>query len=221
VKIHPSYTNEAAPETKGATIRWARHYDLVSYALTLGKERQIRQKTVDLAGLKPGERALEVGCGTGSLALVAKGRVGAQGQVAGIDAAPEMIAVARQKAARSGLEIEFRVGLIEALSFPDGSFDAVLSSLMMHHLPGDLKEKGLAEVRRVLKPGGRLLIVDMRRPESRLGKSLLPLLLHRRMPVGVQDLDGLMKDAGFVDIQSGNAGFLVLGYVRGFVPAAP
>jgi ubiquinone/menaquinone biosynthesis C-methylase UbiE len=72
-----------------------------------------------------------------------------------------MVAVAKKSSARMATPIEFRVAPIEHLPFDDGEFDAALSSLMLHHLPDDLKDRGLAEVRRVLKPGGRLVVVDL------------------------------------------------------------
>ena len=84
------------------------------------------------------------------MTLLAKTRT-KNGKVYGIDPAPEMIAVARKKAARKRLDIDFRVGVIEALPFPDASIDVVTSSLMMHHLPEDLKVRGLAEIYRVLE----------------------------------------------------------------------
>src|SRR5436853_2061435 len=155
-----------APATQGQLIRWARYYDLFVSVFTLGHRRQLRQSTVELAGIQPGERVLEVGCGTGDVALAARERAGTSGAAYGIDPSVEMIAVARDKAARAGLAVDFQVGVIEALAFPDASFDVVLSSLMMHHLPGDLKQRGLVEIVRVLKPGGRLLIVDFKRPTA-------------------------------------------------------
>ena len=79
-----------------------------------------------------------------------------------------MIAVAPKKAVRTGLEVDFRIGVIEALPYPDASFDVVTSSLMMHHLSHELQVRGLAEIYRVLKPGGRIFIADM----LRLSKSL-------------------------------------------------
>ena len=72
----------------------------------------------------------------------------------GIDASLEMIEVAKKKSGRVGADIDFRVALIEAIPFPDASFDLVTSSLMIHHLPPDLKLTGLTEVHRVLEPGG-------------------------------------------------------------------
>jgi ubiquinone/menaquinone biosynthesis C-methylase UbiE len=93
------------------------------------------------------------------------------GEVQGIDPAPEAITVARRNADRAGLAAKFDLGVVEAIPFPDATFDVVLSRLMLHHLPGDLKQRGLAEMRRVLKPGGLCLIIDFEPPTS-------PILRH-------------------------------------------
>src|SRR5829696_4746679 len=123
------------------------------------------------------------------------------GKVYGIDPAPEMIVVARSKAARKKLEIDFRVGVIEALPFPDASMEVVTSSLMMHHLPDDLKVRGLAEIYRVLKPGGRLLIADFMRPTGSFVSHLfIAFTRHRGLKNGVEDLQSLLKEAGFSQI---------------------
>ncbi len=153
---------EPAPQTTGRLIRWAKYYDLVTQIMALGQAGRLRRKTIEVAQLVPGERVLDVGCGTGDLTLLAKKSTGPTGQVVGLDPAPEMIDVARSKAKRQQTDVEFRTGVIERLPFPDDSFDVVLSSLMMHHLPDDLKPKALAEIRRVIKPGGRLVIVDFK-----------------------------------------------------------
>src|SRR5215213_8128705 len=181
-------SSNVAPATRGSLIRSAGHYDQLVSLLTLGRRTRLRQMTIALARIQPGERVLEVGCGTGDVALAACAPAGPRGSVAGIDAGPEMIAVARAKAARAGVTIDFRVEPIEALSYPDASFDVVLSSLMMHHLPDDLKRQGLAEVARVLKPGGRLLIVDIKRPTSRLERAMSHVMCHGGMSTGIQDL---------------------------------
>jgi ubiquinone/menaquinone biosynthesis C-methylase UbiE len=203
------------PATHGRLIRWADYYDPLVSVLMLGRRAQLRRTTVALAQIQPGATVLEVGCGTGDVALAARAVAGASGAVYGIDAAPEMIAVARRKALKAGVTVDFRVAAIEALAFPNQTFDVVLSSLMMHHLPDDLKRQGLAEVARVLKPGGRLLIVDFKRPTSRLGRAAITLALHGGLRTGVQDLPPLLHTAGFTSIETGETGFWRLGFVRG------
>jgi ubiquinone/menaquinone biosynthesis C-methylase UbiE len=174
----------------------------------MGREQTFRRRIADLALLQPGEMVLDVGCGTGSLALEARQRVGetpeggTAGRVSGIDPSWQMIARARRKAERTDLMIDFQVGVIEQLTFPDQSFDVVLSTFMMHHLPDDLKRQGLAEIARVLKPGGRLLILDFR---GRAGP------WHS----SIQDQPALMKDAGFSAIETGKARFPGLGFALG------
>src|SRR6185369_6564893 len=136
--------------------------------------------------IKPGDSVLDVGCGTGEVTIPAKMSAGQTGHVYGIDPAPEMIPVARNKAARKGLAIDFRVGVIEALPFPDASMDVVTSSLMMHHLSDDLRTRGLAEIYRVLKPGGRLLVFDFMRPtKSFLNHLMINLTMHHGLNFGI------------------------------------
>jgi demethylmenaquinone methyltransferase/2-methoxy-6-polyprenyl-1,4-benzoquinol methylase/phosphoethanolamine N-methyltransferase len=199
--------------TAGHVLHWAHVYDLFGNLVTLGRAGRMREQTVDLAALRVGERVLDVGCGTGEVAQRARARVGPTGQVSGIDPSADMIAVAQHKAARAGLDIDYRVGAIEALPYPEASFDVVLSSLMMHHLPDDLKSAGLAEVRRVLKPGGRLLIVDFTRPRGWLSRLAMLLLLHGHLGRGFEDLAGIVAGAGFADVTSGQTRFDFLGFV--------
>lgn len=202
---HHQPHNHTTIETKGRLIRWASLYDWVT-RLLLGDERAFRQTTVALAQIKPGDTVLDVGCGTGSLALVAKEQVGPTGSVYGIDASPEMIAIAQQKAAQAESHVTFQVDVIERLSFPNNQFDVVLSSLMMHHLPNDLKNQGLAEIYRVLKPGGRVFVVDV---ESSTGGSLIQKIAdiaihlhggHQAMQDNVKKLVPFVAAAGFTAI---------------------
>jgi ubiquinone/menaquinone biosynthesis C-methylase UbiE len=210
-----SHTHESAPQTEGRLIRWASTYDVFTNLMTLGQAGRLRSKTVEHALLKPGEGVLDVGCGTGAVTLPAKKWVGTTGRAAGIDPSPEMIAVARKKAKRASLEIDFRVGVIESLPFPDNSFDAVTSSLMMHHLPRDLQERGIAEIYRVLKPGGRVLIVDMMRPTgSVFNHFFIVASMHRGLRYGIEDLTEILKGAGFKQIELVDERFAVLGFLR-------
>lgn len=217
---HDAAILEALP-TRGRMIRWARFYDPCVTLCLLGQRARLRRRTVALARLRRGERVLEVGCGTGDVALAARARLGATGVVYGIDPAPEMIAMARTKAARAGVQVDFQRGRIEALAFAPASMDVVLSSLMMHHLPDDLQQQGLAEIARVLKPGGRLLIVDFQRPTVLLERALATMLHHGGSTRGVQDLAALLPAAGFTQVEVGATGFPLLGFVRGQKPPAP
>jgi ubiquinone/menaquinone biosynthesis C-methylase UbiE len=147
-------------ETEGMLIRWAGFYDILLTVATLGRERRFRQRIVDAASLAEGSRVLDVGCGTGTLAMAAAKTMNNTGSVNGVDAAPEMIERARTKGKNAGLSISFNIGVIEKLDFPDESMDTVFSTLMLHHLPARLQAEGLKEIRRVLAPLGRLVLAD-------------------------------------------------------------
>ena len=216
-RMHGHRDHAAGPATRGVTIPWAHSYDRVTALLMLGREPKFRSMTVDLAAVQAGERVLEVGCGTGSLALVAARRAGPAGKVYGIDPDPVMIATSREKAAKARLDVAFEVGLIEKLPFEAGEFDVVLSSLMLHHLPDDLQKLGLAEVRRVLKPGGRFLAVDIEPPAASLARKLLSHLLgERMMQGGLRDLEPVLAAAGFTRAESGRTSMRLLSYLRGW-----
>jgi ubiquinone/menaquinone biosynthesis C-methylase UbiE len=186
----------------GAVLHAPRSYDLMVNLLLWGRERSFREKLLSHAALRRGESVLDIGCGTGSLAILAKEQVGSVGAVRAIDASAEMIARARAKARRARVEVDFRQAPAQALPFPDAEFDVVLSTLMLHHLPRSARTQLASEARRVLKPGGRVLVVDFTKPSrrSRWG-------LHRGH--GSSDPDeiaALLTDAGLHIVTSGPVG---------------
>jgi ubiquinone/menaquinone biosynthesis C-methylase UbiE len=203
----------AAPATKGRVLHSAAGYDLMAWLLLFGRERAFRERLVVVAGLQPGESVLDVGCGTGSLAIAAKRRVGPSGAVQGIDASPEMIARATKKASRAGVDVTFTTGVVEGLPFVDGEFDAVLSTLMLHHLPREARQQCTREMRRVLKPGGRALAVDFGRATG--GRRGLVEHFHRHGGVELQHMVELLSEAGLQILQSGRLGIRDLNFVLG------
>lgn len=123
------------------------------------RERTFKERLLDEAALAPGQRVLDVGCGTGTLTVWAKQREPGI-DIAGIDGDPAVLRRAERKAAGAGLQIDFREALADDLPFEDASFDRVLTSLVFHHLPRDVKERSAAEIARVLRPGGELHVAD-------------------------------------------------------------
>jgi ubiquinone/menaquinone biosynthesis C-methylase UbiE len=210
----------AAIATKGLVIRraQARWYDLLAWLLTLGRERAFRARLTELARLAPGEVVLDVGCGTGSLALAAKRAVGATGTVTGVDASPDMIALATRKAARAGVDVTFRNAAAERLPFPDATFDAVLATLMLHHLPAPVRRECAREALRVLKAGGRMLAVDFSAPSAR--RHGLLSRLHRHGGVPLDAIVALLRDAGLRVVETGAVGVSDLQYVLAMAPSA-
>src|SRR5262245_53351936 len=206
---------DTAPTTTGRVLHWAGRYDLLVWLLTHGRDRAFREKLVSLAGLASGESVLDIGCGTGSLAIVARRQVGGTGRVVGIDASPEMIARATSKSVKAGLDIEFKNAVAEALPFPGAQFDAVLSTLMLHHLPRQVRQQCVYEIRRVLKPGGRVLVADFARAQNK--RSILGHF-HRHGHVDPREIASLLDDAGLCCVESGPVGISSLQYVLAAAP---
>ena len=204
--------------TIGAVLHSAARYDLQVWLLTLGRERVLREKILRLARLQLGEVVLDVGCGTGSLAIAAKRHVGLAGTVSGIDASPEMRARAEKKARKAGVEVVLKNAMAQALPFPDSQFDAVLITLVLHHLPRKARQQCAAEMRRVLKPGGRVLAVDFGLAAGER-KGLLAHF-HRHGHVKLPDMVDLLSEADLSIVESGAVGFRDLQFVLARVPCS-
>jgi ubiquinone/menaquinone biosynthesis C-methylase UbiE len=129
------------------------------------REGRFKELLVDQAAPAPGQRILDLGCGTGTLALQVKQRV-PQADVVGLDADPEMLAQARRKAEQAGVELELTEGFSTKLPYEDASFDRVLSTLFFHHLDPEPKRRTAREIARVLRTGGELHVADWGKPSD-------------------------------------------------------
>ncbi len=135
-----------------------------------------RKALVEQARLQPGQRVLEIGCGTGTLDIMMK-RLHPEVEVVGIDPDSKALTRSRRKAARAGVWIHFDQGFGDELPYPDGSFDRVFSSFVFHHLPAIEKETMLRAARRVLKSGGELHLLDFEASEHH-GHGIVWRLAH-------------------------------------------
>jgi demethylmenaquinone methyltransferase/2-methoxy-6-polyprenyl-1,4-benzoquinol methylase len=210
-----------ANQVRGMFDRIAGVYDLMNSAMTAGLHHQWRARAVDRAEVGPGSDALDVCCGTGDLAFELRRRIGPDGRVVGCDFSEPMLELARRKSGDEGLPVEF--GWADALELPygDGSFDAVTIGFGARNL-ADL-ERGLSEMGRVLRPGGRLVILEITRPQREPLASFYSMWFDRLVPVlgslagdpeaysylpesvrsfpEPRDLAGMIDAAGFRDIR--------------------
>ena len=195
-------------------------YDAYMRRATLGRERALRETTVSLAGVKPGDSVLEVGCGTGTLSLAAKRQAGPTGKVFGIDIIPGMVEVSKRKAAQAGEQVTFQSGGIDDIPFPANQFDVVMCSFMIFHMSEPVRQKGITEIYRVLKPQGRLLVLDLALPPHGLSRAIAKRFFGGMLQHDLRELLPLMEACGFSDVETAPAkfriaGLPVLAYVRG------
>jgi ubiquinone/menaquinone biosynthesis C-methylase UbiE len=188
----------------GITIGTPRLYDLSAPVLFAGTRRRSYRRLLAASEVKSADRVLDVGCGPGYFARMLAEAVGAEGSVVGIDAVPEMVEYAGRKA-RCLANCRFQSGTAQSLDFADASFDVVVSSLMMHHLPAEARQHAVREMRRVLRPGGRLLLADFTVPTRGGWRLVAAITGHagdtwsgRSTP-----LEPLVAEAGFIECRSG------------------
>jgi ubiquinone/menaquinone biosynthesis C-methylase UbiE len=214
---HPTVEDQAV---KSQMEKMVDTYDTYMRRVTLGREHVLRDMTVSLAQVTTGDSVLEVGCATGTLTLAAKRQVGESGKVCGIDVIPGMIEASQRKAAQANVDAVFQLGSIDDLPFPADQFDAVMCSFMIFHMSETVRRKGITEIYRVLKPGGRLVVLDFALPTQPLPRVIVKLLFGSMMQHDLQELLPLMETSGFSAMEKAQVkfrvmGLQVLGFVRG------
>lgn len=182
----------------------SRGYDLVGTVLFGGRRRRAYRELVLRSGVRPGDRVLDVGCGTGYLTALLAEAVGPAGAAVGVDPSEAMVAQASE--VRSGTGARFVVGFAESLALEDGAFDVVTSSLALHHIDEDQRQAAAAEMARVLRPGGRVLVADFQPPSGRLGQWFVRNVVGLGMASNpVDEIAPLLAGAGFTGLSSGDA----------------
>lgn len=129
------------------------------------REETFKRRLVQAANIAPASSVLDLGCGTGTLTILAK-QTQPAADVIGLDGDPEVLTIAHAKAAARGVNITLDQGMAYALPYLDELFDRVLSSLVLHHLTTSDRERALGEVYRVLKRGGEFWIIDFGKPQN-------------------------------------------------------
>ncbi|HET9401141.1 MAG TPA: class I SAM-dependent methyltransferase [Candidatus Acidoferrales bacterium] len=187
-------------------------YDLVT---TLLGANRARNELLALMDLKPGNRLLDIGCGTGTFAVQLK-----QGfptvEITGLDPDPKALARAQRKASRSKLAVKFDLGYSDQLPYDARSLDHVSSSFMFHHLKREQKEPTLREVLRVLKPGGDLAFVDLAGPQPGAKQGLTPHVHSKEQMEDNREhrVIQLMRSAGFADAKLVKRGTFCFGLLH-------
>ena len=189
-------TNPRAYVPAAGHDRWLKFYDPLTKLLGA---RAALGALIEQADLRSGQRVLEIGCGTGNLTVLLKQQQ-PQADVVALDPDPNALERARRKAERADVDIHWVQGFADAIPYPDASFDRVMSSFMLHHLPHDVKRAALLDVLRVLKAGGSFHVVDFAAPDEAHRGVLARLLhgaghLHDNAPGRII---AMLDDAGFV-----------------------
>jgi cyclopropane fatty-acyl-phospholipid synthase-like methyltransferase len=168
----------------------------------LGRDALLRETVLAGADLQPGQRVLDIGCGTGILSVLLK-QAEPNAEVHGLDPDTKALARAGAAAKRAGVEVEFDRGFADQLPYADATFDRVFSSLMFHHLSPEQKRATLRGVHRVLRPGGFLHVLDFGQADGGL-HGLIARLIHHGEEIDDNLADRIptwMLEAGFTDVE--------------------
>ena len=175
-------------------------------------EIALKQRLIAQAQIADGQRVLDLGAGTGTLTVMIK-QACRDANVVGLDGDPKVLVIARDKAAAAGIAIRFDQGLATALPYDNGAFDRVLSSLMLHHLTTEEKQRALGEAWRILRPGGELHVLDFGPPQNAL--AWLISLVFRRLERTADNiagrLPGMFRQAGFTAVEQTAQQMTILG----------
>lgn len=160
--------------------RIAGSYDRANQVLSFGLHHHWRSATVRLSGARPGDKVLDCATGTGDLAIAFHRVVGSKGEVVGTDFCEEMLAHAPAKAARAGVSIRFETADVLALPYPDGRFDVASIAFGIRNVEDP--DRALREMARVVKPGGRVVVLEFGQPGGALFGPLYRFYSHRVLP---------------------------------------
>lgn len=194
-------------------IDFPRIYDLLVLFLTRGRDRTYREDLLDLANIAPGDRVLDIGCGTGTQAIATWRRTQPGGSVVGVDISPNMLAVASGKARRAGFDIAFQHADAAQLPFDDDQFDVVTITTVMHMVPEGRRRQSLREASRVLRRGGRLLLIDYAGDPGHRSHWTAKHGAHGRFDL--HSLRDPMSEEGFEEIDGGPLDWLSVHFLRG------
>ena len=204
--MEPAHSPHATPdvETPGALMEHGRH-GILAIAFSGRRRRRLFTRLAAASEARQGDRVLDVGCGTGDLTRAMARAVAPGGTVHGVDPSGEAIEQAKRLTRHADCtSCTFSAGIAEALDAPEGSYDVVVSSLMVHHLPETLRPQAIGEMFRVLRPGGSVLVADFRPPATRVGRYLVGRHSPAMQNNPIDLLEPMVRSAGFERVRSGD-----------------
>lgn len=154
--------------TKGKVIPkiLSKYVDFIENIFFFGRLEQFWEKLIEKAQISPNDRIIDIGCGSGRMVIKVSEQLGMNGEIIGLEPSKHLIKECNKLEKKDN--VKFMEGIMESVPFPDNSFDIVLSSLAIHHVPKDDKQKAFKEFNRILKKGGRLLIMDHGKPYNKM-----------------------------------------------------